>query len=361
MDMSSLRDLCQASGPFASVYFEDSHDTEDADQEVALRWRGVRDKLEADGADEDTLAALDEAVAHAPPPVGKSGRAIVAAGGKVLLDWSLAGPPRDAVGRYSRLPYLVPLLEQHGASVPHVVVVADRTGAEVYGYGADNRLITEESVDGEAGPMHKARGEALKHRKAQQRVEDTVAQNAAEVADKVDMLISRTGAQLLVIAGEIQARAALREQLSPRAAEIAVETETGGRAAGTDQKALRDAVSALVAEQAQAREADVIERFQAESGRDEGKALQGIDGVVAALRLGNVATVLVADPRFAGRTVGVGLDGSDVSTGDDLGAEATTEPADEALLVAAALTGASAVYVPHVELTEGVGAVLRHT
>lgn len=361
MDMSSLRDLCQASGPFASVYFEDSHDTEDAEAAVALRWRGVRDKLEADGADKDTLAALDEAVEQAEPSVGKSGRAIVAAGGKVLLGLSLVGPPRDAVGRYSRLPYLMPLLEQRGMSVPHVVSVVDRNGAEVYGFGADNRLVTANAVEGAAGPVHKSRGMALKHRKAQQKVEDTVARNAADIAAEVDTLISRTGANLLVVAGEVQARAALREQLSARAQQIAVETETGGRAAGSDDEALLDAVNALVTEQAQAREAEVIERFQAESGRDGGRAVQGIDGVVTALRLGNVDTLLVADPRFGDSAVKIGVDFSDVSTGDDLGAEASTERADEALLASAALTGASAVYVPQVELIDGVGAVLRHT
>lgn len=45
MDSERLRPLLTARGPFASVYFEDSHDTQDAAAQLDLRWRGLRDQL----------------------------------------------------------------------------------------------------------------------------------------------------------------------------------------------------------------------------------------------------------------------------------------------------------------------------
>ena len=50
MDMSKLRDVATAPGPFASVYLDASHDTEDAAKIAELRWRGLRDQLADPGA-----------------------------------------------------------------------------------------------------------------------------------------------------------------------------------------------------------------------------------------------------------------------------------------------------------------------
>lgn len=361
MDMSALRDLYQAGGPYASVYFEDTHESADAGKEMELRWQNAREKLVAHGADEPTLAAMDAAVQEEYAPIGESGRAIIAANGRVLLDAALSAPPRETVARYSRLPHLMPLLEHRSANAAHVVVVADSTGGEVYGFGVDGREIAENTVQGEAGPVHKPRGTALKHRKAQQRVEDTVAKNAQDILREAERLVSETGARLLVLAGEVQARAALRDQLSQRARGIAVETGAGGRADGSDDEALQDAVDALVAEQVQASESDYVERFNAESGRDSGLAVRGVDAVAGAMRMANVETLLVADPAIGKRGVGVGADPSDLTTGDDIPSDGSKEPADEALLAAAALTGATAIFVPEVQLQDGVGALLRHT
>ncbi|NKE62956.1 peptide chain release factor 2, partial [Lentzea sp. PSKA42] len=86
MDMSKLRDVATAPGPFASVYLDASHDTEDAAKVAELRWRGLRNQLADQGAPEKTLAALDKAVSAAEPPAGKAGRVLIASGAGVLVD-----------------------------------------------------------------------------------------------------------------------------------------------------------------------------------------------------------------------------------------------------------------------------------
>jgi hypothetical protein len=73
-------------GPFATVYLDVSHDTDDAERAIALRWAQARDELTAQGADAATLDALADAVTDAPPAVGRAGRVLVA---------RLAGHPLD--------------------------------------------------------------------------------------------------------------------------------------------------------------------------------------------------------------------------------------------------------------------------
>ena len=67
MDADRFRRLLTAKGPFASVYFEDTHDTEDAEAQLDLKWRGVREELVEQGADESVVAAIEDAVRESAP------------------------------------------------------------------------------------------------------------------------------------------------------------------------------------------------------------------------------------------------------------------------------------------------------
>ncbi len=50
MRSERLRWLVKAEGPFASVYFDDSHDTLDAVEQLEAKWRDIRKHLEDLGA-----------------------------------------------------------------------------------------------------------------------------------------------------------------------------------------------------------------------------------------------------------------------------------------------------------------------
>lgn len=49
MDSQRFRKLLDAPGPFVSVYFDDSHDTHDAEAQLELKWRAIREDLERRG------------------------------------------------------------------------------------------------------------------------------------------------------------------------------------------------------------------------------------------------------------------------------------------------------------------------
>ncbi|WP_282779087.1 hypothetical protein [Nocardia sp. CC201C] len=112
MVRTSLRELVDRTGPFASVYFDSSHDSEAAARELTARCRSMRERLDRAGASATTLAALDIAFAAGPRSVGRCGRALVADAATVLVDEQLPAPPAAQIVRVSPLPYLLPLLEQ---------------------------------------------------------------------------------------------------------------------------------------------------------------------------------------------------------------------------------------------------------
>ena len=62
MESERFRKLLDTPGPFASVYFEDSHDTHDAKTQLELKWRALRQQLELQGVDESVTAEMERAV-----------------------------------------------------------------------------------------------------------------------------------------------------------------------------------------------------------------------------------------------------------------------------------------------------------
>src|SRR5438874_13742305 len=118
-------------GPFATAYLDATRATESGAEEVRLRWQALRAELAAAGAAEPTLAALDEAVAADRTP-GEHGRVLVGAGGDTVLSAALPRAPIRSQARWAPLPHLMPYLAQLGPRIAHVVVVADRAGADVF-------------------------------------------------------------------------------------------------------------------------------------------------------------------------------------------------------------------------------------
>jgi hypothetical protein len=104
-ESNRFRQLHDSPGPFASVYFDDSHDTHDAAAQLDLKWRALREQLEQRGADESVTDEIGQAVAALRAPIGRSGRAVVASRG-VVLNEHLLRPTAETAVRVSELPYI---------------------------------------------------------------------------------------------------------------------------------------------------------------------------------------------------------------------------------------------------------------
>ncbi|MGB3895041.1 hypothetical protein [Mycolicibacter sinensis] len=61
MDAERFRQLLTARAPFISVYFEDSHDTEDAATKLELTWREVSEQLTQQGVGQRLVEEIERA------------------------------------------------------------------------------------------------------------------------------------------------------------------------------------------------------------------------------------------------------------------------------------------------------------
>lgn len=353
-----IRPLSESDGPFATVVMDATHDTADATEQYRLRWRDQRERLADAGADNATLTVLDDAVTGANVPDGTAGRVLVANAERVLIDRHTEVPPERGTASWGAVPDLLPVIAAVGEEVPTVVVAVDNAGGQVR--GVDGAV---ESVDsGSSGPVHKAGTAGPGEGSGDARVEETWKRNAQAVAERVDKLVRGGNAALLVVAGDAQARARLRDQLAPASAEIMAEIENTG---GAVPEQVDDTVRAAADDVREQRRAASVTSFATASGRSDGLAVTGLPDVAAAARAHAVETLLVDPGSVPGTELVVGSDATAVAEkADDLpdGGATTAVPAPDALVRAvAAADGVVVLTGPDddVALTDGLGAVLR--
>jgi hypothetical protein len=353
--------LTTVRGPFASVHFDESHDTENAAKQITLRLKGIEAELSDIGADAETIAAIVGAVGNSSPPVGRAGRTLIGAHGSVYVDERLPAPPPAQVVRWSGLPYLLPLVTHAEEHPSYLEVVVDQLGAEVTTHGRDG--VHTLTVAGHDHPVHKVRGGGTAHRDIQARAEETARRNLENVAAAV--VKAAAHAHLVLLTGEVQSRTGVYELLPDHVRRITQQVEGGSRAPGASLEQLDRQVHELLTGRHLATLDDVATTFRAESGRDSGLAVSGLESVTGALAEANVATLLVTEPAAA--TVFTGPEPAQVSVGKDgLRALGVPDPAqqraDEALPFAAVATGADIVVLDErLPLWEGFGALLRHS
>ncbi|MET9026313.1 Vms1/Ankzf1 family peptidyl-tRNA hydrolase [Nocardia sp. NPDC004168] len=360
---TNLREIAQRRGPFVSLCVDASHNTEDAEQQKALRWRSIRERLAAQHVPEKTLTLLDDAISKVKAEKGRAGRLLIADSDSVLVDHMLAEPPARETVRVSALPYLLPLIEQQSREVPHVIAVVDRVGCDLYGVDEDENLI-EMTAEGTAHPVHKIHhGGGWAHLSMQRRVEEVVRRNVGEAATAVRDLADRVGAQVIVLVGEVGARAALAKALDSPTARI-VEVEAGARAAGADSAALEAQVPQAVRTQARQHQGQVVEQLNTARGRADGLAVEGLPETVSALLAANADTLLIDPDTVGDRSVELDpelLRGITAAQWIDDATSSRAYRADEALPVVTLLQGGSIVPVEGAVVPrEGVATLLRH-
>ncbi|MFD4368486.1 hypothetical protein [Rhodococcus sp. NPDC058521] len=365
MHTNRFHNLSTASGPFSSVYFDDSHETEDAAKRLELELRDIRTRLEEQGASAKSLETVTTAFEQATPAVGRSGRAVVANEETVLLDEPLLRPPDATEARHSDLPYLVPVIEHGATGRTYLLVFVDHEGADLSVHHFGKSTVVSETLSGSDYPVHKAAGaETSGYGDPQPRAEEAMRRNVSEVAHRIDKLVAQYGPDPIFLVGETRTREELFGALSEHARTLTVELQVGARAAGADTDAIRAAVAEEFAKRRVAEIDDIAQRVRAELGRNSGLAAEGLDAVCDALRAGNVETLVMGD--IADRTVLVGDEPTWVAVEagrlSELGSSTTsTRRADEALPFATLMLGGRLVRVDErIAPTDGCAALLRH-
>lgn len=363
MRSDRLRWLAKAEGPFASIYFDDSHDTQDAVEQLEAKWSDIRRQLEDLGAGGALVDRVEEAVLRSRPAVGRRGRAVVATGDRLLINETLVTPPPAMVVRLSDYPYIVPLIEFEMQRPTYVFAAVDHTGADITLYQGD--AVSTTSIDGGGYPVHKPASAGWNgYGDFQHTTEEAVRMNCRAVAAQLTRLVDDADPEVVFLSGEVRSRVDVVAELPRRVAQRVAELHAGSRKSGIDEEEARRLAAAEFARRRDVEMGDVAGRFDAEVGRGSGLAAQGIAAVCAALREGDVDTLFVGELGDA--TVVTGAAPTAVAPDADVLSD-FGEPvqrvarADEALPFAAIAVGASLV-VPgdRIAPTDGVGALLRY-
>src|SRR3954463_4255147 len=153
MDVSFLETVFDAPGPYATVCADVTHTTENADTELDLRVRAVAEKLTQPGAPDEVVEAVRGRL-HEGNDGGEAGTlkgrsVIVASNGSVVFDTALVEAPTREGAEGSPQPDVMPVLRQLPGRIPHIVVLTDRTGADISYLGAPGSVEEEKTVEGD--------------------------------------------------------------------------------------------------------------------------------------------------------------------------------------------------------------------
>jgi hypothetical protein len=355
--------LFATEGPMATLYVGRSDQLTDLVPRRALRWRQLREDLAASGADEPTLRALDDAVDRLGP--ANDSLVAVATGGQVVWSRQLDAPFADRAV-WEPVPSLLPLLAHEQSRLTHLVVLTDRTGADLRLDLDGSRMFAQ--VEGGDDEIERNAPGGWSQRRYQDRAEDSWAHNAARVADTTARLADQTDPALVLVGGDVRAVQLLREHLparvSPRVREL---RHGGGRQPGEDDRPREEEIRVLVDAEARRQATGLLERFAED--RAHGLAADGVAATVVALARSQAGALLVVDDPADDRIAWFGPDPRELATSPDGEALSGRFEAPRAgrlvdVAVRAALgTGAAVRVVPADQAespAEGLGALLRY-
>jgi Bacterial archaeo-eukaryotic release factor family 2 len=359
VDPTDLAELVAEPGPFLSMYLNTEPDVEKAAQRSEVRWKSVRSNLAHRGVPRKILDEIDPIV----PDAHLSGACLaVIADERGVLHVEHGPPvsPQD-IARWEPLPGLLPIVRWRQSEPTFVVVLIDRTGAELF---AVRRGSTElhADVEGEHDVIRKVRPGGWSQRRYQQRAEDSWEHNADQVAGALTRFVERVRPVFVAVAGDVRAVSLLRGALSKEVDVLVHVIEREVRWDGSGDPIPEEARELADAHVREAEER-LLSRFSEERGqRDE--AVEGLERTAQALQQGQVATLLVADGQDD-RTLWFGPDPALLAATDlalkDLGVDSPAEaPAKDVLVRGALGTGARIRVLDRADaVADGVGALLR--
>jgi peptide subunit release factor 1 (eRF1) len=363
MRSERLRWLVRAEGPFASVYFDDSHDTADAIEQLEAKWRDIQKHLEERGAKAKLVGKLEEAVRNLRPAVGRRGRALIVTSDQVLVNEHLISPPPATVVRLSDYPYVVPLIDLEMRQPTYVYAAIDHAGADITLYQGDT--ISSKSIDGGGYPVHKPVTAGWSgYGDFQRTTDEAIRMNCRAVADHLTRLVDDTDPEVVFLCGEVRSRTDVVSELPERVARRVSQLHAGARKSGIDSEEIRHLTAEEFARRRRIEMTDIADRFEAEIGRGSGLAAEGLAAVCAALRDGDVDTLIVGELGDATVVTGKALTtvAPDADVLSELGEPVErVARADEALPFTAIAVGASLARADdRIAPADGIGALLRY-
>ena len=356
-----LARIAQEQGPFLTLYLPTDPEIDNAAQKSLTAWKSARNELEGRGVPAGLLDSIDPLV----PDAHQYGRclAVIAreGSGPVHVEHGPQGPSAARVS-WAPLPVLVPLLEWRQLQAPHILVLADRTGANLIAFQGEE-AVARRTTGNEDHVLSKSSPGGWSQKRYQQHAENTWEDNADAVAEELARLAKQIDARLVVAAGDVRALEMLEKSV-PEEVSLIFHKISGGRGAGNDQAEIEEEARRQVDILLGKETGQVLDRFREEVGQVD-LAAAGADATLEALSRAQIDTLLVYDHPEDDRTAWFGLEPIPVAATEarlqELGVEPRTEGRLVDVLVRATLgTGASVRVVPAESgVPDGVGALLR--
>ena len=365
MQLRDLSDVLAAPGPFVTVHVGAESAVEQAADRYDLAWKAVMQRLEQEGVP----APVREAIAEAKGTHDEGEARLVVASvpeARVVLAEPVSTRPATDVVDVAVLPDLLPIVTDTSTQVPHVVVHADRTGADVVAYYDTGKVTSEVTVKGRTLHLRKVQGGGWAHLHYQHRAENQWRENAKEIRETAMQLAEQVGAELIIGVGDERELTFVKEGLSQpwdgRWLEV-----SGGRSGDGSEQAVEQRVRDAVSLHSAAESLQLLADYAQERGQAK-RACDGLVDVVEALRKAQVQTLILTTDADQHSTLWFGEDPSQLGTRRaDVEALGATDPQEgplvTVLLRAALATGADVQLVPHQSEQSpqsGLGALLRY-
>jgi stalled ribosome rescue protein Dom34 len=147
--------------------------------------------------------------------------------------------------------------------------------------------------------VHKPRGGALAHKAMQRRADEAAFRNAGEVVEAARKAAAVFQPHVVVLAGEVQGRTAVREQLTDELARLVVESGQGGGDRHAVEENLAEELARIAGEEQARRAQRQSEVFG--DNLSSRLATQGNERLAQAAELGAVDTLLFEEGEPASR------------------------------------------------------------
>jgi hypothetical protein len=356
-----LAELVRRPGPFLSLYLNTAREVVNAAPLSEQRWKTIRRDLEG----RDVPAAVLERVDRIVPEAHLLGDclAVIADPEKILHVEHGKAVGSDDQAAWGLIPRLLPIIRWRQSEPPYVVVVTDRTGADLFGLRRGSPELHAE-VEGDHDEIRKVQPGGWSQRRYQRRAEDSWHENAEQVAKSVIDLVDRIEPVFVAVAGDVRAVQLLRGSLPERVDELVhVVGKEPARKMDEPDPIPVDAW-ALVQQHVRETTEALLARFEEERGQHD-KAVEGVGATAKALEQAQVAALLIADGPDDERSLWFGPDPALLAPTDqelkELGVDSPERaPALDVLVRAALGTGAGIRVLDGADaVTEGAGALLR--
>ncbi|GAA6524870.1 Vms1/Ankzf1 family peptidyl-tRNA hydrolase [Intrasporangium sp. DVR] len=358
MQLDWLKPLADLEGPFACATIDASNLDPTSRSHRLASWGSARRELERSGADEATLAVLEEAMTGGANGVGERTHVACASNGSLVLDMGLDGRPRREASSFGAVPRLMDVVRGLDGKETYAVVKLDREGADIEVIDPTGALVSATDVTGDHDELRKVAAGGASQRRFQARAEDSWKHNATQVAAELDRLVRRVRPGVVFLEGEEHMTSYLVEQAPGMLGDRIVRLGTGGRAAGTSEAAEVAARERELARRRAERDAQLVERFGDATGA--GSAVEGWEAVQAAIAKAQVAHVLLCPDAWDDE----GQPERGTGGGQELRQSPSEQPRQDhdqdALLWALATVGAELSLIAQpFEAKDGIGAILR--